>query len=103
EEGNVAPTPDEFLEVVAHRGRPVLVVADTQDELVRREQLRVEFEVAVSAVVKRKAVALGPGNERQLPLAKLARRRPVERDAVPLEICPAVVGVETTPAPVVVG
>ena len=44
---------DERLEVVAHRCRPVFVVPDTEDQLVMFEQLRMELEVAVGAVVER--------------------------------------------------
>ena len=103
EERDVAAPADERLQVVAHRGRPVLVVPDAEDELVRLEELGMELEVAVGAVVERVPVALGPGDERQLPLAELPFQRPVEGDAVSLEIGPAVVGVEAAAAPVVVG
>ena len=72
EEGHVSASRDERLQVVPHRGRPVLVVADTEDQLVMIQQLGMELQVAVGAVVERVSVALRPGDEWQLPLAKLA-------------------------------
>ena len=72
EECDVAAPLDERLEVVAHRCRPVFVVPDTEDQLVMFEQLGMELEVAVGAVVERVAVAFGPGDERLAPTGGIA-------------------------------
>ena len=82
------PLADERLQVVAHRGRPVLVVADAQDELVVVEELGVELQVAVGAVVERVTLPLGPRDERQLPLCGTGPRAAGRRRRGALGGCP---------------
>jgi hypothetical protein len=77
-------------------------VADAEDELVVLQDLWPEFEVAIDRIFQRKAIRFAPGNEWLLPVVELRRRRPIERDAMPLQFGPCVKAIETVPAPVVV-
>ena len=74
EEGDVAAVGDELLQVVAHRGRPVFVVADAQHQPVVLQQLRMELEVAVDGVVELVAGLLGPLRRTAAPTLRTARR-----------------------------
>jgi len=103
EEGHIATFADEGFEVVAHRSRPVFIVANADDELAIFEDLGVEFEIAVGGVSEWDPVVLGPGHEDLFPLTKKAGGRAVEGDAVSLVFAEAAVGVEAEAAPVVVG
>ena len=111
EERDVAALRDVSLEVVAHRRRPVLVMADTEHELVVLEHLGVELEVAVDRVVEAVAVAFCPLDERELPIAIDPSERSLEADPT-TEFIPGLVHlvpvsrppvcVEAEPAPAVV-
>mgnify|MGYP006079897127 FL=1 len=103
EEGNVTTFSDEGFDGVAHRSRPVFVVADADDESAVFEDVGVEFEITVGGEGERDIVFLGPGNEHLFPFSELAGGRTVEGDAVSLIFAEAVEGVEAEAAPVVVG
>jgi len=103
EEGDVSTCADEGVEVVAHGGGPVFVVADAEDESPVFQDIRVEFEIAVGGEGQADAVFFGPGDEGLFPPSELAGRRAEEGDAVALDFVAAVVGVEAETAPVVVG
>ena len=103
EEGHVATFADEGFEVVAHRSRPIFVVAHANDELATFEDVGVEFEITVGGVSERDPVVLGPGHEHLFPLTEKAGGRAVEGDAVSLVFAEAIVGVEAEAAPVIVG
>lgn len=103
EKGNVTTFADEGFDGVAHRSRPVFVVADADDESAVFEDVGVEFEITVGGEGERDIVFLGPGNEHLFPFSELAGGRTVEGDAVSLIFTEAVEGVEAEAAPVVVG
>ena len=100
---HIAAVADELLEIVPHRGRPVLVVTHAEHQLVGLENFRVRLEVAIGGVLEGVSVRLGPFNEGLFPARELRSGRTLEGHPVPL-IAPATIeGIKTEPAPVVVG
>ena len=84
EEGPMAAFGDPGLQVVGHRGAPVFIVADAEDEFVAGEQLGAEFEVVIAGELKRVAVLLRPHDEGQLPARELLRAGPLKAHAAAL-------------------
>ena len=112
EESDIAALRDVGFEMISHRRRPVLVVADTEDELVFLEDLGMKLEVAVDGVVDLVTGPLGPLNERKFPVSVDPAKWSLESDPtaqhiarfvlhVPVRRAP--IGVKTEAAPAVVG
>ncbi len=77
-ESRVATLGDEFLETVSHRGRPVFVMADTEDEPVVFEYFGAQLEIHVAGVFQFVTVAFRPSHERSFPIVEYATGRTIE-------------------------
>ena len=64
QEGDIAPVGSECFDGVAHRGRPVFVVTEAEDQPVRPDDIGSDLEIEVGAEIDRVAVRFRPGDER---------------------------------------
>ena len=78
EKSCVTSVSDEFLETVPHRGGPVFVMADAEDEPVVFEYFGAQLEIHVAGVFQFVTVAFRPSHERFFPIVEYATGRTTE-------------------------
>jgi hypothetical protein len=65
-ESDIASVGDEGFDIISHLLRPILVVADTEEQVIVVEKMGIRMEINATTVFKLETIGLRPSNEFQL-------------------------------------